>query len=431
MLCRRASPILPLLSVFSWPANFNPRIKSLAFVLSASYTSPPVTLWQAIFVTLVTFVAACSAHVLPVRLLKPIALWSPRPAFISTAGRVPNLSLCYESAQHTLGHVNCDACENSRRLVMDKDQLSELPFREAASAWLDFKRLVIQSRTVRDNRQYIKTLAAFLGDMVLKDLHVGNVREYQKWRLDHGIGAQRINHETSCLGQIMKEAGLWHKIQPYYRPLPVKKETPGVALTEEQLRNLFQVARRDTRWEVALHASILSANTTCGPGEIKNLRLQDVDIPNGIIRICKGKNRYRERSVPMNDDALRSARYLYERARDKGATDPEHYLLPHRAQKRGQGYDPTRPQGHWNKAWDRMRKAAGMPHLRQYDLRHTAITRLLENPTVSERVVIEIAGHVSNKMLERYSHQRIAAKRAAVDALSGLGKSLRGLKLVT
>jgi integrase len=65
-----------------------------------------------------------------------------------------------------------------------------------------------------------------------------------------------------------------------------------------------------------------------------------------------------------------------------------------------------------------LRKAAGMPNLRMYDLRHHAITRLLEDEDVSERTVIELAGHVSHAMLERYSHIRMRTKKEAVDALA-------------
>ena len=52
-----------------------------------------------------------------------------------------------------------------------------------------------------------------------------------------------------------------------------------------------------------------------------------------------------------------------------------------------------------------------------YDLRHHAITSLLENPNISEEVVEDIAGHVSRRMKKRYSHIRMEYKRAAVEAI--------------
>jgi hypothetical protein len=55
--------------------------------------------------------------------------------------------------------------------------------------------------------------------------------------------------------------------------------------------------------------------------------------------------------------------------------------------------------------------------LRFHDLRHTCITKLAEGQA-SEQTIMAIAGHVSRKMLEHYSHIRMEAKRAALDAIA-------------
>jgi integrase len=47
--------------------------------------------------------------------------------------------------------------------------------------------------------------------------------------------------------------------------------------------------------------------------------------------------------------------------------------------------------------------------LRFHDLRHHAITELAESQT-PDAVIPRIAGHVSKKMLEHYSHIRLSAK---------------------
>src|SRR5205085_7333055 len=54
---------------------------------------------------------------------------------------------------------------------------------------------------------------------------------------------------------------------------------------------------------------------------------------------------------------------------------------------------------------------------RFHDLRHHAITELAES-CASEHTIVAIAGHVSRRMLERYSHIRLEAKRNALHALS-------------
>src|SRR5215470_16013205 len=63
--------------------------------------------------------------------------------------------------------------------------------------------------------------------------------------------------------------------------------------------------------------------------------------------------------------------------------------------------------------------------LRFHDMRHQAITELAESGA-SEQTVMLIAGHVSRKMLEHYSHIRMEAKRDAVRALSRMRKGSEG-----
>jgi hypothetical protein len=55
--------------------------------------------------------------------------------------------------------------------------------------------------------------------------------------------------------------------------------------------------------------------------------------------------------------------------------------------------------------------------LRFHDLRHTAITKLAESQA-SDQTIMAIAGHVSQQMLEHYSHIRMAAKRDALNSIA-------------
>ena len=64
----------------------------------------------------------------------------------------------------------------------------------------------------------------------------------------------------------------------------------------------------------------------------------------------------------------------------------------------------------WRSAWCAMRKAAGLASFRFYDLRHTAITNLAESQT-SDTTILDIAGHVSVRMLRHYSHVQKETKR--------------------
>jgi len=70
------------------------------------------------------------------------------------------------------------------------------------------------------------------------------------------------------------------------------------------------------------------------------------------------------------------------------------------------------------------RRKAGVS-FRFYDARHTFVTRLAENPGVSEETIRQLAGHVSPRMLGRYAHIRAQARRAAIASLEGAAASIK------
>lgn len=343
------------------------------------------------------------------------------------------------SNQHTLGHLECPACQEAKRVILEGQKLSELLFPEAARLWLDGRRKLSEgSREV--NRQYIKALTRFFGELRLAQIDIGHVAMYQKTRQEEirehnkvqpeqyrdTDGASRINHELSTLGQIMARAGLWTEIAKFYEPMPLPAESPGIALTEEEEQHLFQVARTRPKWMVAYCCALLSRSTGAGPKEIRYLRLRDIDLSGEGIHVQQGvKNKYRPRRLHLNEDAQWAVRTLLERARKLGAVDPDHYLLPHRAHRRGEAPDPARPMGSWKKAHYAMRMVAAKryPRLatfRPYDWRHTAATVMLENPNISYRTIETQLGHrLGSKVKERYAHIRDATLRAAAEALNG------------
>jgi integrase len=76
-----------------------------------------------------------------------------------------------------------------------------------------------------------------------------------------------------------------------------------------------------------------------------------------------------------------------------------------------------RAMGTWKTAWYQALKRAQLTY-RWHDLRHTFVTRLAESPRISEETIRSLAGHVSQRMLQRYSHIRTEAKRQAIEHLS-------------
>ncbi len=286
----------------------------------------------------------------------------------------------------------------------------------------------IGPKTRKCYKEYSRALSSFFGDIKLADIHIGNIIAYRAQRVS--AGPSLINHEINALKQVLDSAGLWAPIARFYKPLTVPTRGPGQALLQEEALWLLEVASYKKKWKVAYLGSLLSVNTTCGPGELRNLRIKDVNLsrmPMTIDVVEGAKNQYRVRTVPLNADAFWAVQELMLLAAEKGSYLPDHYLFPGRALRKGEPSRVDYPMTSWKKAWYALRKEAAKRYprlatVRMYDLRHHAITALLENPSISEQTIKDIAGQVSKRILERYSHIRMARKTAALGALEGLRK---------
>ena len=129
------------------------------------------------------------------------------------------------------------------------------------------------------------------------------------------------------------------------------------------------------------------------------------------MRRKTAKNRYRARTIELvGADVLWALECLISRARELGSVDPQHYLFPWRVSV-GK-YDPEKgmSESGIKKLWNEVREASKLRWFRQYDCRHTAITRLAESGVPTD-VIMAMAGHVSEKMRRHYTHISQAAPR--------------------
>jgi integrase len=281
-------------------------------------------------------------------------------------------------------------------------------------------------------RDRLGQLRAYFRQEPLKAITAKRIIEYRAWRADQRVGPATLNAELGILRRIMKRAKLWARIAEDIRPLK-EPSTIGRALTEEEKRRLLTTAVMRPEWETAYLAAILCLNTTARGCELKGLQWCDVDLFARTLAIRKSKTAAGERAVPLTDVATHALARLRRRAEGFGPVEPSHYVFAafapkfdFSAKKFGEGkvasFDPTRNVKSWRSAWRTLTKRAGLPGFRFHDLRHCAITQLAENGA-SDSTIMAIAGHVSRRMLERYSHVRMEAKRKAMEALAASTKA--------
>ena len=256
--------------------------------------------------------------------------------------------------------------------------------------------------------------------------------------------------------QILKANKCWQHLDGEIRSLPERKGI-GRALTPEEESLLL--ARCGTADSACFTATVLALNTTMRKDEIRRLQRQQVDLFDGMLTVGKSKTEAGTgRAIPLNSAARKALAAWADRFPRR---KPGHYIFPRceggytrkKRQKSGglapsmsSQIDPARPTNGWRTAWRAVTRAVECPGcgqlqhpadscqnpecaadlqdiksplagLRFHDPRHTAITKLAESQA-SDQTIMAIAGHVSQQMLEHYSHIRVAAKRVALDSIA-------------
>ncbi len=320
-------------------------------------------------------------------------------------------------------------------------------FTEAAERYLEERKHGLARHSVRTEQERSRNPKAYFGATPLNRMTADNLRGYIVWRkrqtpLRGGapeISNRTVNMEVAFIRRLLKRAKWLHVIADDLRPLPERRDI-GRALTPDEKLRLLRAAKLKPEWANARLALTLALNTTMRGCEIKGLQWWDINLIDRTLTIRHSKTEAGERVITLNADALGAILELRERAKGFFGDNlsPDWYVFP---SGEGQGPkiganraavkpDPTKPMMTWRSAWRAIRATAakgdaekGIPpmpslaRLRFHDARHHAITELAET-AASDSVIRSIAGHVSQKMLEHYSHVRLEAKRRALDALA-------------
>jgi len=163
----------------------------------------------------------------------------------------------------------------------------------------------------------------------------------------------------------------------------------------------FAAAASNEEWEHVYCAAIVAANTSMRPVEVKHLRRCDVDLVKKILHVRRSKNETSHRVIPLNTSALNAVARMFERADMLDHTGPEHYLWP--ACQWG-CFDPTQPM----LKWDGLAGRCVTPRASRGCGSTICTTRSSRRAEmgVADHVLESITGHLSRRMLERYSHIR-------------------------
>jgi integrase len=254
-----------------------------------------------------------------------------------------------------------------------------------------------------------------LGRKLVVDINEAAVLGYQEDRLREKAAPKSINEEVRFLLKMLGDPGdviRAHLKKKKQLKLAVHKQI-GKAFDAKETDSL--AARAQTSQSPHMYLAFMFArNGGLRDTEIETLTWGQIDMAAKVVQVGRAKSEAGEgRRVPLNSELcealVRHRAWYIKKFRQ---TRDEWFVFPW---GRPRPSDPTRHTTSFKTAWKTVRKNAKVKG-RWHDNRHTLITELAESGAGDE-TIMEIAGHVDRQMLRHYSHIRMKAKQAALEAV--------------
>ena len=294
-------------------------------------------------------------------------------------------------------------------------EISRWPFERAAAQYLIKAAMLLRPSSLKKEAFFLVRPKKHFGRVACDQINATHIQQLQTAIRNDGRKNTYNNLVLGATARVLRFAKVWQRIRDDVTRLPERDNKPVARVLESQeKKRLFEVAKNNPNWTTVYAAALIANGTTARGGDLRGLRWSDIDLFEGVMTIPDSKTPAGNRRVPLNSDAMYGFRLLVDRATRLGIVRPECYVFP---SCENLHIDPARPQKTWRTAWRNLTSAAGLKGLRFHDLRHQCITELLEGGA-PEAAVLSIAGHVSRKMMEHYSHIRMEAKRKALDGLT-------------
>jgi integrase len=338
--------------------------------------------------------------------------------------------------------------EDKRRRALEegaagiRKQRQPLLLSVAADEWLDMKRATLAPRSVIIEKANLAHLLPELGRKLICDLDARDIARYQQKRLDEGASPKTVNLEVGTLRAILKRSGQWARLQPEVSMLPTRDDVGRAITTDEETALLQACAQSRSRSLVPFVT--LAIETGARYGTIRTLEWGNVDFENRCLKWGKDKTAAGTgRIVPLSQRAVAALSFWATHFPER---KPEHYVFP--SERYGAGGDefspkayhvaPSKPIGSIKEAWEAARQRAARilkgeaeetePKeaiaplaCRFHDLRHTAVSRMLNNGVPIAKVAKIVGWSKSTMVLmaARYGHFSLDDLRGAVESING------------
>lgn len=353
----------------------------------------------------------------------------------------PTVSKTFRIQKDALNWARRTEVEIEKGIFIDPSHSERITFDKALTRYLSEVVPTKKPATQETDKYCAEPLRAYFGKYSLAAIGPELVAEYRDKRLETGIqrkdratgrpraaldpatgkpktlSANTVRLELALLSHLfntaIREWGLGLVRNPVSS---IRKPSPGQGRDrrlrgneEAKLRHaLANYSNPMLGWifDIALETGMRS-------GEIAGLHLHQVDVRRRVVRLAVTKNES-ARTVPLT----RRAAEVFAQALGN-PTRPEGCDLVFFGEP---GRDGKRRPYTFTKAWNGIKTSLGLSDLHFHDLRHEAVSRLVE-AGFSDQEVSAISGHKSMQMLKRYTHLRA---EDLVDRLDSIGVPREG-----
>ena len=264
-----------------------------------------------------------------------------------------------------------------------------------------------------------KHLTPFFGHRRLMTITTVDARAYTARRLAEGASNASVNRDLIILKRactLARQAGKL-TVQPYI-PLLKENNVRKGFFEPEQAASVQRHLPAHMRG-IAAFAFVTGWRT---PSEILPLEWRQVDLKAGEVRIDVGATKNGEgRVFPITAELrriLEAQQAIAKTLKKERGLITRHVFCYTTGVKAGRGVT----EGGYNKAWRKARIAAGCPGRIPHDFRRTAVRNLVR-AGVPERVAMQLTGHKTRSVFERYNIVSAGDLREAAERLDRFAAS--------
>ncbi len=273
-----------------------------------------------------------------------------------------------------------------------------------------------------------------LGMHRLRDLQLNHstVQDFYSDLTAHGLSARTVRYIHSVLSAALSKAVEDGAItrNPCLRCTLPRKATPEMkCFSQEEARRFLAAAKGDRFYTVFL----LALSTGMRPGEYLGLQWKDVDLDGGILSVRRSlkvrrgggfyftepKTKQSKRLIPLSPSLIAALRG-HRKAQAEEIMKRRDIYQDHGLVFANEIGLPILRENLTTRHFKKIVKAAEVPMIRLYDLRHTCATLLLLDG-IHPKVVAERLGHASIVLtMDTYSHVLPTMQQNATDSMERL-----------